>query len=61
MAPIYTVLFFVLWINVSLNIAIKTYGSNSWMTLSNRNTENNLVENAVERTKKLMKFKKCYI
>ena len=29
-----------------------TYGSNSWMTLSNRNTENSLVENAVQKKRK---------
>lgn len=38
-----------------------TYGSNSWMTLSNRSTENNLVENA-EKNKGIQtnKWNKSY-
>lgn len=38
-----------------------TYGSNSWITLSNRNTENNLVENA-EKNKGIQtnKWNKSY-
>ena len=51
--------FFVLFISSynTKGLYQKTYGSNSWMTLSNRNTENNLVENAVEEKKNTLKQK----
>ena len=41
---------------------VYTYGSNSWITLSKRNTENSLVENAADKTDlyifKIRKWKK---